>query len=160
MSNILDFVRRVQRAGWLLVTVQPESCVARCSRSGCDMRARFSPNKPIPCVGQEATNPSITGFEALRVMLRRRRHELALSIPEVEAAAGLSADHLAKSERENVTRPPNFDLCVQWAASLGYDVVLRPAPLPPITTRAIADSRGLFASRRKAQARAAREGRV
>lgn len=156
---IPDFIRRVQRAGWLLVTVQPESCVARCSRPGCDMQAKFVPNRPIPCVGQDDRSAGLMGFEALRQTLRRRRHELALTIPEVEAAAGLAADHLAKSEREGSTRPPNFDLCVQWAAALGYELTLRPAALPPITTRLIADSRHLFASRRKAQARAHSEGK-
>ncbi|GIT90135.1 hypothetical protein JANAI62_03820 [Jannaschia pagri] len=152
---IKDFLKRVQRAGWILVTAHKGHCVAKCPNASCGMVAKFVPGKPIPQASPMTDHIVIVSFEDLLAALKHRRHELALTIPEVEHAAGFSSDHLAKAESSKAVRTPGLQLCIQWAQALGYEIVLKPAPLPPVTLRHISDSRHLVPHRRTAQRRRA-----
>jgi transcriptional regulator with XRE-family HTH domain len=145
-------IKDVQDAGWLVQAVGDSFCVARCPTAGCSMRALIADGKDIPQRVVER-GPSIDipvgGYDALRRVLRERRRELLLTIKETEIASGIAEDHMAKFERDEWNRQPNVDAMVEWAASLGFEVVLRPVELPPITLRMIAESRDRVAPRQK-----------
>ena len=64
----------------------------------------------------------------LQVHLRNRRLRLGLSQDDVEAAAGMAVDHIAKLETSR--RLPQFPTYFAWAEALGYDIVLVPKALP------------------------------
>jgi transcriptional regulator with XRE-family HTH domain len=145
-----DFLRAVQRAQWLIKAADEGSVIARCPRAGCTLTVRLSPGNPIPqtCrVGPDLLEKVVQSFEDARLFLRERREDLALSIRDVEEVAGVATDHLAKWEKDGPSKIPNTETFLEWAASLGYEVVLRPAPLPPVALRAIIETRPLIKRR-------------
>ena len=75
------------------------------------------------------------------MFLRDRREGLGLTIREVEESAGITVDFLAKFEKDDPSKFPNAQTFFEWAKTLGYEVVLRPAPLPPTTLRILSDTR-------------------
>lgn len=157
------FLRDVQAAGWQIQEVQTDAAIAACPRPGCTLQValRFGSKIPAAC---DATSglPEIVvrTFEDFRVPVRERRERLGLTIRELEEVAGTATDHLAKAEKDNPARVPNIQLVLEWAASIGYEVILRPAPMPAMALRYLADSRGQLAARKKMQPhhRAKREG--
>ncbi|MFS4579928.1 hypothetical protein [Phaeobacter sp. C3_T13_0] len=44
---------------------------------------------------------------------------------------------------------PNAQILIEWANSLGFDLVLRPRDLPTYTRRVVAESRGKQGPRQK-----------
>lgn len=152
------FLREVQRRGWTIEAVDTASCIARCS--DCALRVKLTPDGHIPSKTATAYQSDVVlrSNEDGRVALRERRQELGLIITDVEHIAGLTPDHLAKAEMPNPSRVVNVDTFTIWANALGFDVVLRRKELPPVTLRAIIDTR-LMAAARQRRFRAARDGR-
>ncbi len=143
------FLKDIQSNGWVIEAVEEGSCIARCPSPGCGMRARIKSSGAVPprLNDQVELDFNATSFNAARGFLRGRREELRLSIAEVEEAAGLTKDHLAKMERDDDLRIPNLETFITWANTLGFELVLRPAELPPVTMRMICDTRSLTARR-------------
>lgn len=103
---------------------------------------RSSAAIPVACnSGPDFTEVVVRDYEDLRVFLRDRRNALVLNIPEVEEMAGMTKDMLAKCEKDNPSKIPNIQTLIEWANSLGYDLVLRHSTLPPKSVRYIVDSR-------------------
>lgn len=151
-----EFLDQVQSAGWHISGAEENTVIGSCRAHGCTMRARLREGASIPQVCSPFSNPSdipVRSFDDIRTVLRQRREDLALSIPEVEHASGMAYDHLAKCERPNPTRIPNIQIVAEWAASLGFELVLRPSSLPPISLRIICDSRTSTKTRRSIQGR-------
>lgn len=150
--NDPKFLKDVQDAGWLVKAVVEGSCVAKCPTSGCSMMALLAEGKHIPKRVVErgpSADMLVTGYDVGRQILRERRRELLLTIKEVEIASGIAEDHAAKFERDEWSRQPNAETFIEWAAALGFEVVLRPVELPPITLRMIAESRDRVPARTK-----------
>ncbi len=146
------FLKDVQSAGWSVQSVTEGGCVAQCPTSGCSMRAMISAGKQIP-KRQVDQGPSqdieIGGYDEARRILREKRRGLALTIGEMEIVSGIACDHAAKFERDDYSKPPHVQTFIEWAASLGYEVVLRPTDLPPITLRMISETRDRVAARQR-----------
>lgn len=146
------FLRDVQAAGWQIKAADQSKVVAGCPRAGCALKILLRPDAPVPDTckpGPDLAEVTVRTYEDARVFLRARREALNLTIKELEEVAGASVDHLAKAEKNNPSKLPNAQLLVEWAASLGYEVVLRPASLPPMALRYISDTRQHVASRVK-----------
>lgn len=74
-------------------------------------------------------------YTALVGELRRRRRALGLSQEDINAAAGLADGHINKLE--SFARTAQFPTLQLWAATLGGEITIAPAPLPDATARAI-----------------------
>lgn len=150
-----EFLKEVQAAGWRIERVNPDDVVAGCPQPGCGLKVKLTPKSPIreacpaPTVAPEVV---VRTFEDARKVLRPRRDALFLTIKEVEEVAGMAVDYLAKFEKDNPSKYPNVQTFIEWAQTLGYEVVLRPAELPPLALRVIADTRHLLKQRVRMQA--------
>lgn len=146
------FLAQVQDSGWVISSVTGEVVVARCASAGCKMAAKLSPDRNVPTINRtdERTHIPIEAYDQLRQVLRERRKELCLSIAEVEDITGLTRDHLAKMEKDNPSKIPSAMIIWDWIQALGYEVVLRPKPLPKIALTEIVDTRDK-AERRQAR---------
>ena len=147
-----DFLRAVQAAGWILAAVDETRAVGACPRHGCGLKVALRPGQDVPATsGRSLALPHcvLEGYEDARVYLRDRRESLALSIKDVEECSGMTVDYLAKCEKDDPSKMPNVRTFLEWAQSLGVDVVLMPSKMPAVTARRIADTR----SRSKSRAR-------
>lgn len=150
-----DFLRKVQGLGWLIERVERNSCVAKCS--GCSLRLRLYPRGAVPLREPvDGAGRVVESMDEVRSVLKDRRDELLLSIGEVEEAAGMAVDHLAKFEPQGAARTPTVPILIYWAQALGYDVVLRPRPLPGKTLAQIESTRDRVDARRQRVERAKR----
>lgn len=155
----IDTLLAAQAAGWRLDEIGPESLTLACPREGCGVRVTVREGEPLPvCATGEGPGIVLESHEHLRVLLRGARERLGLSIAEVEDAAGLSASHLLKAEKDRPARKVDVDTTIDWAGALGLVLVLVPADLPTKTLRIVADTRHLVESRRH-KARLAAEKR-
>lgn len=153
MSKVTpDFLRAVQMGGWQIVTADSETVWAGCPRAGCGLTVKIKPGAAIPTSCRAVPDLSevvIDGFEDARRAMRARREQLGLSIRNVEEAAGLADDYLAKFEKDDPSKIPNAQSFMEWIQALGYEVVLRPRALPPYTMRIISETRDQLRARRK-----------
>lgn len=139
-----EFMREVQSAGWNIVAVTTDAITAGCPRSGCNLRHKIRKGGTVPAVCR--TDPpladvAVTSFDDARIAMRERREQLWLTIKEVEDAAGLADDYLAKFEKDDPSKIPNAQAFIEWVQSLGFEMVLRPSTLPPRTMRLIEQTR-------------------
>lgn len=151
-----EFLDTVQAAGWHILKAEESHVVGGCRAMGCKMRANLRQGCAIPQVVAPVSHPHdipIRTYDDVRRVLRQRRNELALAISEVEGAAGMATDHLAKAEKDMSVRIPNIQIVMEWAESLGMEFILRPSSLPPITLRTIEQTREHTPRRRKAEVR-------
>lgn len=148
----VDFLRKVQANGWVVKAVDGDMVIAGCPRNGCGLSVKMRPERDVP--NSKGANTvfgrvEIDNWEDVRLALRGRREELCLDIPEVEEAAGLSASHLSKIEKDNPVRTPTFETTLLILAALGMRVVLEYGDLPPKTLRTIEQTRDKVHRRRK-----------
>ena len=146
------FLREVQNAGWNIEAVTENACIGRCPTLGCSMRALMTEGKQIPqrvVPGSPSLDIVVESWDQLKVILKDRREELGLSIREVEEVTGIADDHIAKMEPKNASRQPNVDTLKHWTGGIGYEVVLRPVALPPVTLAMIEETRPKYTDRRK-----------
>lgn len=131
-----DYIRGMRDRGWLLWRRGPLTSFM-CEHVGCcetrlitdDQIARGSWPKKCPRTHDRGFSATVVqSHEALQQHLRDRRIMLGLSIDDVEAAAGLAVDHVAKLETGK--RLPQFPTYFAWAETLGYDICLVPKGLP------------------------------
>jgi transcriptional regulator with XRE-family HTH domain len=145
------FLREVQKAGWFIEKVTKSFVVGKCPAQGCHMRAKLNCTADVPLVDpagrRSAKDITLTGYDPARRVLRSRREKLGLSIREVEEISGIVDDHLAKMEKDAYTKVPNAQTFIEWAQSLGFEVVLRPIGLPLLSLRTITDTRDKLESR-------------
>lgn len=144
-----EFLREVQRAGWIIDYVVDGLAVGQCPRAGCGMRVNLKPGVKIPqaCPGGETiADVPMRDYAQLLTFLSERRESLALNMPEAEACIGLADGHLNKIE--SLARQPYPATLFDWAAGLGYQIVLRPVGLPPKTLAVIAQTRARAAVKR------------
>ena len=149
------FLRDVQAAGWQIRAVDQDKVVAGCPRSGCTLNVNLRNGAKIPETcreGPDLAEVRVRTYDDARLFLRDRRESLSLTIREVEEVAGAAVDHLAKAEKDNPSKFPNAQLLIEWAASLGYDLVLRPAMLPGMALRYISDTRSEVGARSRKRA--------
>lgn len=146
-----EFMRQIQQAGWVILAADEEVVIGACPRAGCGLKVRLQEGREIPQT--EKSNPALAEipveqFDDARVAMRDVRERLGLSIKDVEEAAGLAVDYLAKFEKDDPSKIPNAQTFLEWIQALGYTVVLRPTGLPPYTLRIIAQTRQLLGVRR------------
>ncbi len=145
-----DFLRRAQVEGWNVITADKEFVWLGCSRAGCNFQFKVRDGGAIPqtCRPQPVlAEIAIESFDDLREALRARREQLCLSIKDVEDAAGVATDHLAKFEKDDSLRIPNVMTAMDWAQALGYTIVLRQTGMPQVTLGLIARTRHLLSKR-------------
>lgn len=150
-----EFLRQVQAAGWNILTADETDVWVGCPRAGCNLTTRMRDGglvpascRPLPVLAEIV----VEQFDDARRELRGRREQLCLSIKDVEEAAGIAGDFLAKFEKDEVAKIPNAQTFIEWVQALGYTVVLRPTGLPPYALRIISDTRK-HVVRRKATSR-------
>lgn len=144
MSIDPEFLAAIQRAGWRIVAVEPTSALCSCRRDGCGLTVRLQQGEKFPVTdrkGPDVAEQVVSSFEDARVFLRQKREHLALTIADVEAGAGIASDFLAKFEKDNPSKIPNAQTFIEWASSLGYQLVLRPGDIPKNMLRMISDTR-------------------
>jgi len=148
-----EFLKKVQRAGWAIERVTQDGAIAKCRADGCGMKALLSATARVPKVDptdhKNRFDRPLASYDELRRLLRDRREDLGLTIREVEEVSGATTDHIAKSEKEDPARKPNFDLVLEWATTLGFEIILRPAHMPAYSLRTIADTRDKVESRKR-----------
>lgn len=159
MSKVdIDFLHLVQRQGWSIVSADEDGVTARCRSRGCNMGAKLAYNGAVPKVCKPDEGPQeipVEVFEHVRVVLKARREELGLTIPELEDVIGMARDQIAKCERPNPTRIPNMQTIMEWAGALGYRFAMVPTNMPAITLRYIEQTRAQLEYRKaKAERRA------
>ena len=147
-----EFLRQVQRNGYRIEAVTEEGCIARCPAEGCGLRLNIRENGFLPRRPGQDTRPEdrpIPAFRALQAVLKARREELTLTIGETEDMAGFAQHHLSKAEADKVQRIPNFDFLIDWCEALGFEFVLRPKQMPPLSLRYLAETRHMHEARRQ-----------
>lgn len=140
------FLKKVEEAGWTVEQSGERQVLARCPAQGCGMKAVLTEGKPVPAVdpdmSRQGLDRPVASYDDARRILRERREDLRLRIHELEEATGTCVDYIAKAEKENPTRIPNFQLFLDWANTLGLEVVLRPTQIDnSLPLRMIADTR-------------------
>lgn len=159
-----EFLKSVESRGWMVETFDGKHCIARCKSPGCSLRIQMEVGKHVPIREVDQSHlldHVLHEYNDARKVLRDRREDLGISIAELEEVAGIAKDHLAKFEPDGYrkhNRVPNIEIFLWWANSLGYEVVLRPKELPPITCRAIAETRHLWKARNGVRQRRRRRG--
>ena len=151
-----EFLRDVQRHGYMIEAVTEDACIARCPSNGCGVRLNLREGQTVPPRSPQESRPEdrpVSSFDEGRMILRDRREELLLTIDETEGISGVASSQLAKCERDQVTRPVGVDGFIHWAGALGFEVVLRPIELPPLTVRILANTRGKLVPRQQSVAR-------
>lgn len=147
-----EFLREVQGGGWLIITADSETVYAGCPRQGCGLQIKLKPGATVPAscrANPDLAEVVIEGFDDARRAMRARREQLGLSIRNVEEAAGLADDYLAKFEKDDPAKIPNAQSFIEWIQSLGHELVLRPKGLPPYTMRIISETRDQLRARRQ-----------
>lgn len=150
MKITSEFLRDVQRAGWLIDYVIEGLAVGQCPRAGCGLRVNLKPGAKIPqaCPGSETlADVPLDSYAEMLTFLSERRESLALNMADAEACIGLADGHLNKIESE--ARQPWPATLFDWAAGLGYQIALRPMGLPPKTLAIIAQTRARAAVKRR-----------
>lgn len=157
----VDDLQKAQRAGWIIEGCDDDGMLCRCPSAGCGLRVKIKYGGPIqscdPGLNRDPRSIQIGSYEDVRKILRDRREDLLLTIMEVEDIAGLTHGHLMKAEKENPTRTPGLDIIAEWAAALGYEVVLRPTQLPKLSLRIIDETRRYRGRRLQERARRRRD---
>lgn len=145
-----SFLKDVQLRGWPIERVNLDDVVVGCPNDGCSVKVRLKNGSkiPDPCnTGAKLRYQVVNVFDDARTFLRSRREELRLTIRDVESISGMADDFLAKFEKENPSKYPNVQTFVEWAQSLGYQVVLTPADFSSLALRVIAETRHLIPAR-------------
>lgn len=153
-----QFLRQVQEAGWIVREVTDLHVIGACPRQNCSMSAKLIPGRKIPetCErGPDVSDIELENYDHGRQVLRERRLQLSMSIAETEEAAGISEHHLAKADKPNPSRTVQLNIFMEWAAALGFKVILRPTDLPLKTLRTIADTRNVAEARQRSRGRPA-----
>lgn len=88
----------------------------------------------LPHVGKYG-QPTYDRYKGLVEELKRKRRALGLSQEDINAAAGLADGHINKLEALHKTA--QFPTLQLWAATVGMELTMKPAPLPVATARAI-----------------------
>lgn len=142
-------LREIQEYGWEIAAVKENACFVRCPSRGCGMLARIEDGAKIPHrIKPEAIGEvRVTQYSDIRDELRARRKELRLTSAEVDDVSGLTSGHIAKAEQDNPYRHITLPVLISWANSLGYNIALLPADLPPVTLRMISDTRKIEEAR-------------
>jgi len=147
------FVKDVQSKGWSVQAVSKDAVVAKCPSAGCNLFAELKYGGHIPEVDpgcrRDPIDLQVASYDEIRLHLRAARERLLLSIREVEEISGIASDHLAKVEKDHNPRMPPAQMLFDWAGALGYELVLRPVPLPALAIRTIMDTRDKTAARTK-----------
>jgi transcriptional regulator with XRE-family HTH domain len=147
------FVKDVQAKGWSVQAVSQDSVVAKCPSAGCNLFAELKYGGHVPAVDpgcrRDPLDVQVATYDDIRRQLRNAREGLLLTIREVEEISGIASDHLAKVEKDQNPRMPPAQMLFDWAGALGYEVVLRPIPLPALAIRTIMDTRDKTAARTK-----------
>lgn len=160
-----EFLRKVQQAGWHIEKVTEDAVQAKCPSAGCALRAMLAEGGFVPdcdpARSRDLVDRKVETYDDIRLMLRERRESLGLSIREVEEIGGMATDHLAKAEKDDPVKIPNANLLIEWAQSLGFELVLRPTDMTPYAIRTICDTRGVQERRsRRFDIEARRRGKV
>tara|TARA_R110000737_G_scaffold326768_1_gene340645 strand:+ start:559 stop:1137 length:579 start_codon:yes stop_codon:yes gene_type:complete len=142
-----QWINKAQLAGWRVTSAKDRTIHLQCSRQGCAGVLSLPLDNlgpaPGPCdlphVGQYGA-AAYDLYKGLVAQLVRKRRALGMSQEDINAAAGLSDGHINKLEA--FARTAQFPTLQLWAATLGVEITLRPAPLPPATARTI-DRRAL-----------------
>lgn len=138
-----------QAAGWRIEEVETDSCRLACPREGCSVRVTWREGDPVPaCSSAAGPGLVIASHEDFRLLMRAERERLALTISEVEDAAGLSTSHLLKAEKDDPSRVVNLDTAIDWASALGGSLVVVFGPMPVRTLRIVAETREDVSRRR------------
>tara|TARA_R110001606_G_scaffold77347_1_gene178801 strand:- start:259 stop:768 length:510 start_codon:yes stop_codon:yes gene_type:complete len=141
------WIAEAQKAGWRVASAKDRTIRVQCSKLGCPGALSLPIDNlgpaPEPCSlkhqGQYGA-PAYDQYKALVAQLVRKRRALGMSQEDINAAAGMADMHLNKLEA--FARTAQFPTLQLWAATLGVEITLRPAPLPPATARTI-DRRAL-----------------
>ena len=134
-----DYIKAMAGRGWLLFRVSKETGRTSfvCKHIGCHGASIVSDHQiargdvPRGCLKRHVRRYAgtlINDHIALQEHLRQARVRFGLSQEDVEAAAGLSVDHIGKLEIQE--RTATFPTYWAWAQTLGFDIVLMPKPLP------------------------------
>jgi transcriptional regulator with XRE-family HTH domain len=145
-----EFLRDVQRSGWLIDYVVDGMAVGQCPRAGCGLRVNLKPGAAVPqaCPATATlADVEVSDYAALLAFLTERRDALALSMDEANECIGLADGHLNKIE--SLARQPYPATLFDWAKGLGYGIVLRPVGLPQKTLGVIARTRAKAAVKRR-----------
>lgn len=146
-----EFLKEVQRRGYVIESVTADGVTARCPAEGCGLRLAVKEGAFLPRRPGQDTRPEdrrVDSFRSLQAILTARREELTLTIGETEDMAGFAQHHLSKAEADRIQRIPNFDFLVDWANALGFEFVLRPRQMPPMSLRYLAETRHMHEARR------------
>jgi transcriptional regulator with XRE-family HTH domain len=144
MSIDPEFLAAVQKAGWRIVAVDGSAAFCSCRRDGCGLTVRLAQGAAFPETSRpkpDIAEQVVASFDDARRFLREKREHLCLTIPDVEAGAGIASDFLAKFEKDDPVKIPNAQTFIEWASSLGFQLVLRPGDIPRNMLRMIADTR-------------------
>lgn len=150
MKVTQEFLREIQRAGWIIEHVDADVAVAQCPMQGCGMRAKLRPGATVPqaCPGTgKLADVHVADYAQLLAFLSQRRENLALNMPQADEIIGLADGHIGKLE--SMARQPWPATLFDWVAGLGYQIVLRPVGLPPKALAVIAQSRARAAVKRR-----------
>lgn len=136
------WIPEAQKAGWRVSSSRNGVLTMVCSHLGCPGALSLPMNNlgptPAPCdqphVGQYG-EMTYDRYKGLVNELKRKRRALGLSQEEINAAAGLGDGHINKLEA--LHRTAQFPTLQLWAATVGLEITVKPAPLPPATARAI-----------------------
>ncbi|MBL9045956.1 MAG: helix-turn-helix transcriptional regulator [Tabrizicola sp.] len=145
-----DFLRSVQRSGWLIDYVVDGLAAGQCPRAGCGLRVNLRPGSQIPqtCRPSEIlAGVPVQDFATMQRILAERREALGLSQTDLDECIDLSPDPAGKME--GGARTPAVTSLFGWAAALGYEVVVQHAGLPPKTLAVVARTRAKAALKRR-----------
>jgi hypothetical protein len=137
-----DWIKQAEQVGWRVSSIRGLTLRLACSCIGCP-GSLVVPLSNLGGVPAPCPLPHVSGhgkaafgrYEVLVADLVRRRVQLGLSQPDLDAAIGWPDGYCAKLESgARTSSPPTL---LMWCDALGLQIITAPAPMPDATRRAI-----------------------
>ena len=142
MTAAAKWIKEAQSAGWRVTSSRGGTLFLSCSREGCKGAQSIDLGKlgpaPEPCTldhNKQYARKVYDEYKSLVAALVKKRRALGLSQEDINAAAGLAEGHINKLE--SFARTAQFPTLRLWAETVGLEITLAAAMLPPATARAI-----------------------
>tara|TARA_R110002072_G_scaffold43676_3_gene122515 strand:+ start:2010 stop:2522 length:513 start_codon:yes stop_codon:yes gene_type:complete len=137
-----QWIKEAQAAGWRVASSSGGTLFLSCSCLGCPGKLSLPlddlGSTPKPCAldhNKQYAKKVYDEYKSLVAELVRKRRALGLSQEDINAAAGLAEGHINKLE--SFARTAQFPTLRLWAETVGLEITLAAAMLPPATARAI-----------------------
>lgn len=146
-EKLLATLKAVQVAGWWITGA--DAAGVEVGWPDCANAHHFPIGSDIPRLLQSFSSEGISSGRQACAILAARREVVGISAEDLSSLLGRPPAWIGRYEDPNAKRTPITQGFLEWAAALGFEVHLVPAPLPGTTLRWVSMTRGKLPARRR-----------